>query len=114
MFLYWTVSTLNPIVGIVVTTSPICRRYRIVVLPLFQHECYVSCSPPHAHAQRERERATHAESSPSMSIRTSLLREKRPESLEKRVENETPMAGREEGLGGGGSRSRRAVGWGVS
>lgn len=27
-----------------------------------------------------------------MSIRTSLLREKRPESLEKRVEKETPMA----------------------
>lgn len=28
-----TVSTLNPIVGIVVTTSPTCNRYKIVVLP---------------------------------------------------------------------------------
>lgn len=34
MFLYCTVSTLNPIVGIVVTTSPICNRYNIVVFPL--------------------------------------------------------------------------------
>lgn len=38
IFLYWTVSTLNPMVGIVVTTSPICRRYNIVVFPL-------SCPP---------------------------------------------------------------------
>lgn len=34
MFLNCTVSTLNPIVGIVVTTSPICSRYKIVVFPL--------------------------------------------------------------------------------
>ena len=33
MFLYSTVSTLKPIVGIVVTTSPICSRYNIVVFP---------------------------------------------------------------------------------
>ena len=33
-FLYWTVSTLKPMVGMVVTTSPICIRYKIVVFPL--------------------------------------------------------------------------------
>ena len=33
MFLYVTVSTLNPIVGMVEMTSPTCKRYRIVVLP---------------------------------------------------------------------------------
>ena len=33
MFLYVSVSTLNPMVGIVLTTVPTCRRYRIVVFP---------------------------------------------------------------------------------
>lgn len=47
MFLYVTVSTLNPMVGMVETTSPSCSRYRMVVLP--------------------------ALSSPSMSILTSSL-----------------------------------------
>lgn len=32
-FLYVTCSTLKPMVGIVVTTSPTCNRYRIVVFP---------------------------------------------------------------------------------
>lgn len=52
MFLYCTVSTLNPIVGIVWTTSPICSRYRIVVFPLTgppplsQHEPRPSAERP--------------------------------------------------------------------
>lgn len=33
-FLYWIVSTLNPMVGIVVTTSPSLSLYVIVVFPV--------------------------------------------------------------------------------
>lgn len=33
MFLYWTTSTLLPMVGVVVICCPRCRRYRLVVLP---------------------------------------------------------------------------------
>lgn len=32
-FLYWTFSTLKPMVGTVVRTSPMCSLYRMVVLP---------------------------------------------------------------------------------
>ncbi len=64
MFLYVTVSTLKPIVGMVDTTSPICNRYKMVVLP--------------------------ALSSPSMSILTSsfLFQNANLENIE---ENVTPI-----------------------
>jgi hypothetical protein len=41
MFLYSTVSTLNPIVGIVVTISPNFSLYKIVVLPTIQYYEYL-------------------------------------------------------------------------
>lgn len=49
MFLYSTVSTLNPMVGIVVTTSPSLSLYRIVVLPAASRptcHCFVTKHHP--------------------------------------------------------------------
>ena len=62
MFLYSTVSTLKPIVGMVVTISPSLSLYRMVVLP--------------------------AASRPTIRMRTSFL----PNSLPKTLEKERPMA----------------------
>lgn len=112
MFLYCTVSTLNPIVGMVCTISPICSRYRIVVLPLRVASPQESNSqhrrqrlePRPTQAERARPRrcgfgrlgstraegGTHAESSPSINILTSDCRENSPDSLENRDEKETP------------------------
>lgn len=164
MFLNCTVSTLKPIVGMVVTTSPICSRYRMVVFPLqSQSESVPTVSsgtqapPPSAtlraasqtpripsrqlHAScrasraiqpkrqvvdkveeqrrgegaalfdawwRAKNRTTYAESSPSINIRTSVCREKRPDTFEKREENETPC--RRGGSPGSESGQQRRVG----
>ena len=60
MFLYSTVSTLKPIVGIVVTTSPNLSLYRMVVLPAASRPtCVISSSVSGALSRRRRGRADH-------------------------------------------------------
>ena len=64
MFLYSTVSTLNPMVGMVVTTSPSLSLYKMVVLPAASNPTIririsFCTHTTHTHTQHRPPQATH-------------------------------------------------------